>query len=77
MNEEQDYYYEEDDEVEYYAVRPNKTRIKKEIAALFDLGEELSKLSPVVLDTFDLPENVRKSALEVAGMPHKGAARRG
>lgn len=76
MNEEQDYYYEEDDEVEYYAVRPNKTRIKKEIAALFDLGEELSQLSPAVLETFELPENVRKSVLEVAGMPHKGARKR-
>jgi ribosome-associated protein len=76
MNEEQDYYYEEDDEIEYYAVRPNKTRIKKEIAALFDLGEELSKLSPALLDTFELPENIRKSVLEVSGMPHKGARKR-
>jgi ribosome-associated protein len=76
MNEEQDYYYEEDDEIEYYAVRPNKTRIKKEIAALFDLGEELSKLSPTLLDTFELPENIRKSVLEVSGMPHKGARKR-
>jgi ribosome-associated protein len=76
MNEEQDYYYEEDDEIEYYAIRPNKTRIKKEIAALFDLGEELSKLSPALLDTFELPENIRKSVIEVAGMPHKGARKR-
>jgi ribosome-associated protein len=76
MNEEQDYYYEEDDEIEYYAVRPNKTRIKKEIAALFDLGEELSKLSPALLDTFELPENIRKSVFEVSGMPHKGARKR-
>jgi ribosome-associated protein len=76
MNEEQDYYYEEDDEIEYYAVRPNKTRIKKEIAALFDLGEELSKLSPALLDTFELPENIRKSVLEVSGMPYKGARKR-
>ncbi|MGZ8095438.1 MAG: ribosome biogenesis factor YjgA [Methylosarcina sp.] len=75
MNEEQDYHYEEDD-VEYYAIRPNKTRIKKEIAALFDLGEVLSKLSPGLLNTFELPENIRKSVIEVSGMPHKGARKR-
>ncbi|MGZ8213278.1 MAG: ribosome biogenesis factor YjgA [Methylosarcina sp.] len=75
MNEEQDYHYEEDD-VEYYAIRPNKTRIKKEIAALFDLGEELSKLSSGLLNTFELPENIRKSVIEVSGMPHKGARKR-
>ncbi|MGZ8187440.1 MAG: ribosome biogenesis factor YjgA [Methylosarcina sp.] len=75
MNEEQGYHYEEDD-VEYYAIRPNKTRIKKEIAALFDLGEVLSKLSPGLLNTFELPENIRKSVIEVSGMPHKGARKR-
>jgi ribosome-associated protein len=76
MNEEQDYHYEEGDDIEYYAIRPNKTRIKKEIAALFDLGEELSKLSPGLLNTFELPENIRKSVIEVSGMPHKGARKR-
>jgi ribosome-associated protein len=78
MNEEHDYiehgYVE--DEVEYYAVRPNKTRIKKEIAALFDLGEEMSELSPAQLNSFELPENIRKAVAEVSGMPHKGARKR-
>lgn len=78
MNEEYDYiehgYVE--DEVEYYAVRPNKTRIKKEIAALFDLGEEMSELSQAQLNSFELPENIRKAVAEVSGMPHKGARKR-
>jgi ribosome-associated protein len=78
MNEEYDYiehgYVE--DEVEYYAIRPNKTRIKKEIAALFDLGEEMSALSVAQLNSFELPENIRKAVTEVSGMPHKGARKR-
>ena len=45
-----------DDEVEYYAVRPNKTQIKKDIAALFVLGETMSELSPAHLDSLELPE---------------------
>lgn len=65
-----------EDETEYYAVRPNKTRIKKEIATLFDLGEEMSKLSQAQLNSFELPENIRKAVTEVSGMPHKGARKR-
>ena len=66
----------EEDEVEYYAIRPNKTRIKKEIAELFDLGEELSKLTPEQLTAFEFPEIIQSSLLEVADMPHKGARKR-
>lgn len=80
MNEEYEYihhgYEEDDDEVEYYAVRPNKTQIKKEIAALFDLGEEMSELSQTQLNSFELPENIRKAVIEVSGMPQKGARKR-
>lgn len=75
MNEEHDYVYEEDD-IEYYAERPNKTQIKKEIAALFDLGEELSKLSTSQLNIFELPDIIRNSVTQVSGMPHKGARKR-
>lgn len=66
----------EDDEVEYYAIRPNKTRIKKEIAGLFDLGEQLSKLSAEQLTAFELPEILENSLIQVADMPHKGARKR-
>jgi len=75
MNEEFDYEY-EDDEVEYYAVRPNKTQIKREMAALFDLGEEMSGLTASQLKTLELPENIHKAVAEVAGMPLKGARKR-
>ena len=65
-----------DEDVEYYAVRPNKTQIKKEIAELFALGEEMSSLSPDQLSTLMLPEKILQAVREVSGMPHKGARKR-
>jgi ribosome-associated protein len=77
MQEEQEYDYEfEDDEVEYYAIRPNKTQIKRDMAGLFALGEELSGLSAVQLKTLELPDIIHKAVTEVAGMPLKGARKR-
>lgn len=71
-----DYVYDENGEIEYYAVRPNKTQIKKDIAALFALGEELSKLQPAQLKTIDLPEIIDNAVKQVAGMPPTGARKR-
>ena len=80
MSEEQDfdYEYEYDDQgqIVYYAVRPNKTQIKKDMAALFALGEEISELSVAQVNSLDLPENIHKAILEVSKMPHKGARKR-
>jgi ribosome-associated protein len=78
MNEEFDYEYEYDEngEIVYYAVRPNKTQIKKEIAALFTLGEQMSALSAVHIKSLDLPDNIFKAVIEVARMPHTGARKR-
>ena len=78
MNEEHDYEYVYDDqgEIVYYAVRPNKTQIKKDMAVLFALSEELSELSGSQLKTLELPENIHKAIVEVSGMPHKGARKR-
>lgn len=80
MNEEQefDYEYEYDDQgqIVYYAVRPNKTQIKKDMAALFALSEEISELSVTQINTLELPDNIHKAILEVSKMPHKGARKR-
>jgi ribosome-associated protein len=78
MNEEHDYEYEYDEngEVVYYAVRPNKTHIKKEMAVLFTLGEEMSALSTAHIKSLDLPEIIDKAVIEVAKMPHTGARKR-
>lgn len=74
MNEE--YEYEDDEEIEYYAIRPNKTQIKKDMAALFAVSEEMSELSPGLLKTLELPEVIHKAVTEVSGMAHKGARKR-
>ncbi len=76
MINEYDEYEETGEDVEYYAVRPNKTQIKKDIAELFALGETMSKLSPPQLNSLELPENIRKAISEVGDMPHKGARKR-
>jgi ribosome-associated protein len=78
MNEEYDYEYEYDEngEIVYYAVRPNKTQIKKDLAVLFALSEEMSELSAAQLKLLELPEKIHKAVEEVAGMPHKGARKR-
>jgi ribosome-associated protein len=81
MNEEYEdeyvYGYEDDEEeIEYYAVRPNKTQIKKDMAVLFALGEEISELSETQIKTLELPDNIHKAVIQVAGMPHKGARKR-
>lgn len=75
MNEEYDYE-NEDGEVEYYAVRPNKTQLKRDMAVLFDLGEEMSGLTASQLKILELPEKIHKAVAEVAGMPLKGARKR-
>jgi ribosome-associated protein len=78
MSEEHDYEYEYDDqgEIVYYAVRPNKTQIKKDMAVLFALSEEMSELTAAQLKLLALPENIHKALVEVSGMPHKGARKR-
>jgi len=78
MSEEHDYDYEYDDngEIVYYAVRPNKTQLKKDMAVLFALSEEMSELSVTQLKSLELPENIHKAVVEVSGMPHKGARKR-
>jgi ribosome-associated protein len=73
MNEEYEY---DDEEIEYYAIRPNKTQIKKDMAALFALSEEMSELSAGQLKILELPELISKAVVEVSGMPHKGARKR-
>ncbi|MDD5276343.1 MAG: ribosome biogenesis factor YjgA [Methylovulum sp.] len=75
MIEESEYDYDEG-EVEYYAIRPNKTQLKKDIAVLFALAEEMSELSVAQLNTLGLPENIHKAVVEVGGMPHTGARKR-
>lgn len=65
----------EDDEVEYYAIRPNKTQIKKQIAAVFAMAEEICEMAPAQIAEFGLPEKIEAALLE-AGKMGKNAARK-
>ena len=80
MSEEQDYDYEyeynDKGEIVYYAIRPNKTRIKKDMAVLFALSQELAELPPTQLKALELPDILYKSLTEASGMPHKSARKR-
>ncbi|WAR44758.1 ribosome biogenesis factor YjgA [Methylomonas rapida] len=75
MIEEEYFPEDEDEEAEYYAIRPNKTQIKKEIAAIFAMAEEISELAPAQIAEFELPEKI-VSALLDAGKMGKNAARK-
>ena len=73
-----EFYLEEadDESVEYYAIRPNKTRIKQEIASIFIMVEEISVLSASQIAEFNLPENLEQALLEVGKMAHNAARKR-
>ncbi len=78
---EEDYYDEseaegDDGEVEYYAIRPNKTRIKKEIAEVFAMAEEICALSPAHIAEFELPESIEQAMRDAGKMGHNSARKR-
>lgn len=69
-------YDDEGGEVEFYAIRPNKTRIKKEIAEIFAMAEEICQMSHAHIAEFGLPESVEESLQEAGRMPANAARKR-
>ncbi len=67
---------EEVDEADHYAVRPNKTRIKKEIAEVFAMAEEICALAPNHIAEFELPENIEQAMRDAGKMGHNSARKR-
>ena len=67
---------EEDESTEFYAIRPNKTQIKKEIAAISDMAEEISQLSPTHIAEFELPEAIERALLDAGKMGQNSARKR-
>ena len=59
-------YYDDEEELIEYAVRPNKSQIKRDIAQIAAMAEEIC----------ELPESIHKAVMEAARMPHKGARKR-
>lgn len=75
MNEEEYFQEEEDEDVEYYAIRPNKTLIKKQISAVLTMVEEICELAPAQISEFKLPESIENAILD-AGKMGKNSARK-
>lgn len=75
---EEDFYQEEDEdeELEFYAVRPNKTQIKKQIAEIFELANQISELAPALIAEFNLPQPIEAALLEVGKMGNNAARKR-
>ncbi|MEQ1635698.1 MAG: ribosome biogenesis factor YjgA [Methylococcales bacterium] len=71
-------YEEELDEngVDYYAIRPNKSQIKRDIAELAVFAEELVALPLAQLNQFDLDVDLFKALVAAAGLPSTGARKR-
>lgn len=63
-------------EEETWAIRPNKSQIKRDIAVISDLCEEITQLAPAQIERIGLPENIKDAILEAASMPLKGARKR-
>jgi ribosome-associated protein len=72
----QEEFYDDDEDYIEYAVRPNKTQIKRDIAAIHSMAEEVCGLAETHINTLNLPENIHQAILEAAKMPHKGARKR-
>lgn len=66
-NNDDDYDYEYDDEgnIVYYAVRPNKTQIKKDIAVLLAVGEQISNLPSAQITALNLPKNSKHQSVKL------------
>ncbi|AEF98828.1 ribosome biogenesis factor YjgA [Methylomonas methanica] len=74
---EEDYFEDEEiDESEFYAVRPNKTQIKKQIAAISAMAEQISELAPAQIAEFSLPESIEQALLDAGKMARNAARKR-
>ena len=69
-------YDEHGDVIEYYAIRPNKTQIKYDIAETAKISEELTHLSSSQLVSMKLPEGLDKAIKEAKKMPATKPARK-
>ncbi|HIF55352.1 MAG: ribosome biogenesis factor YjgA [Methylococcales bacterium] len=69
-------YDENGDLIEFYAIRPNKSQIKRDIADIAELAEALTQLTDVQLTTMKLSEKVEVAVKEARIMSATKAARK-
>ena len=65
-----------EDETIPYAVRPNKTDIKRTIVKVLEIAEQMTVLPIEQLNRFELPDILHETILQAAKMPHKTARKR-
>ncbi len=69
--------YDENGEIiEYYAIRPNKEQIKRDIAEIAKLAEFLTHLSESQLTSMQMPEQIEGAILDAKKMPATKPARK-
>jgi len=66
----------DDFEDDGYAVRPNKTELKREAETLVELGKRLTELDNAVLQQFDLPDELMHAIDEAKAIRSHGAKKR-
>ncbi len=65
-----------EEDIEYYAERPNKSQIKRDIAVLHAFAEEIVALSTIQMETLKLPSDVFEAAKAGAKITQRGARKR-
>ncbi|MCF7971863.1 MAG: DUF615 domain-containing protein [Methylococcaceae bacterium] len=70
--------YSEEDEFEEqtWAIRPNKTQLKRDIAVIHDMCEEITQLAPAQIEKLNLPDEIAVAISAAAKMPFKAARKR-
>ncbi len=69
-------YDENGDLIEYYAIRPNKSQIKRDIAELAQLAEALTYLTETQLTSMSMPESIEKAIAAAKKMSATKPARK-
>ncbi len=69
-------YDENGDLIQYYAIRPNKSQIKRDIVEISRLAEELTQLTEPQLASMELAEQTVKAIVDAKAMPSTKAARK-
>jgi len=67
---------EEDWEEETWAIRPNKSQLKRDISEISDLCEEITNLTASQIEKLGLPDSIVVAIEGAAKMPAKSARKR-
>ena len=69
-------YDENGDLIEYYAIRPNKSQVKRDISVIAKLAEELTHLTETQLLAMEMPEKIEAAIADAKKMPATKSARK-